>query len=48
VGKELGGCTRLSPHLDWYDGLDDVVAALREELEREWGEVNRVYKYISI
>jgi hypothetical protein len=35
VDPLIGGCERISPHLDWYDGLDDVV----RELEREWAEV---------
>jgi hypothetical protein len=26
-----GGCSKWSPHLDWYQGLDDL---LRRELER--------------
>lgn len=30
LGPEVGGCTRWSPHLDWYRGLDEL---LRRELE---------------
>lgn len=26
-----GGCDKLSPHLDWYEGLDRVVDAFLEE-----------------
>jgi len=26
----------MSPHLDWYKGLDDVIDALKEEIKRNW------------
>ena len=32
----MGGCHGLSPHLDWYKNLDDL---LREELEHVMEEV---------
>jgi hypothetical protein len=34
--SEAGGCDKSSPHLDWYEGLDDVVQALKEEIEESW------------
>ncbi len=30
------GCGRWSPHLDWYDGLDEIVQKLIEEIEHSW------------
>jgi hypothetical protein len=32
----MGGCSQLSPHLDWYKNLDEL---LREELEHVLEEV---------
>ncbi len=29
-------CQQWSPHLDWYDGLDEVVNKLKQEIEEEW------------
>lgn len=26
----------MSPHLDWYEGLDDVVDKLKEEIKESW------------
>ena len=34
--QHAGGCTIMSPHLDWYKGLDDVIDALKEEIKRNW------------
>jgi len=34
--KYAGGCHAWSHHLDWYKGLDDVVNALKEEIETAW------------
>jgi hypothetical protein len=28
----------MSPHLDWYEGLDDVLQNLKEEIEKGWSE----------
>lgn len=36
VTTELGGCQALSPHLDWYDGLDEIIAKLKAEIEERW------------
>lgn len=30
------GCSQWSPHLDWYDGLDEIVKKLIEEIETSW------------
>jgi len=35
-----GGCYQWSPHLDWYDGLDDIVNALKESIEKMWQETS--------
>ncbi len=40
VDHSIGGCSALSPHLDWYDGLDDVVDKLKEEIKERWVMVN--------
>lgn len=35
-GPWVGGCAQWSPHLDWYEGLDDAFhLALEEVLEKE-------------
>jgi len=34
-----GGCQKWSPHLDWYDGLDGIVNALKESIKKMWEEV---------
>ena len=34
-----GGCEKWSPHLDWYEGLDDIVNALKEAIKESWKEV---------
>ncbi len=31
---EVGGCTRWSPHLDWYKGLDEALRLALEELRK--------------
>ncbi len=36
--RSRGGCAQWSPHLDWYDGLDDIVNKLKEEIEHSWAE----------
>jgi hypothetical protein len=28
----------MSPHLDWYEGLDGVLENLKEEIEKRWLE----------
>jgi len=30
------GCSKWSPHLDWYDGLDEIIQKLIEEIETSW------------
>jgi hypothetical protein len=34
-----GGCNKWSPHLDWYEGLDNIVNALKESIKEAWKEV---------
>ena len=36
MGPDLGGCSQWSPHLDWYDGLDEIIEKLKEEIEELW------------
>lgn len=31
-----GGCTSWSLHLDWYKGLEDVIAKLKKEIIDGW------------
>jgi hypothetical protein len=31
-----GGCTAWSPHLDWYEGLDEIIQKLKEEIKHGW------------
>ncbi len=31
-----GGCREWSPHLDWYEGLEDIVRKLKEEIKESW------------
>jgi len=31
-------CYAWSPHLDWYDGLDDIVQKMKEEVKERWRE----------
>jgi hypothetical protein len=31
----------MSPHLDWYEGLDDIIQKLKEEIKERW----RVHEY---
>lgn len=31
-----GGCTAWSPHLDWYEGLDEIIERLKEEIKEGW------------
>lgn len=26
----------MSPHLDWYEGLDDIINKLKEEIKERW------------
>jgi hypothetical protein len=26
----------MSPHLDWYEGLDEIVLKLKEEIKERW------------
>ena len=33
-----GGCDKISPQLDWYVGLDDIVAQLKAEILERWRE----------
>lgn len=34
---EPGGCSAFSPHLDWYEGLDEPVEEIvKEELSVRW------------
>ena len=33
-----GGCNKTSPHLDWYDGLDEIIAQLKAEILERWRE----------
>ena len=33
--KRAGGCAKWSPHLDWYEDLDDVVDEINEELREK-------------
>ena len=37
--KFAGGCSERSPHLDWYEGLDDVVNVLKEAIKENQEEV---------
>jgi hypothetical protein len=34
--RYAGGCEAWSPHLDWYEGLDDIVEKLKEEIREGW------------
>jgi hypothetical protein len=36
VAAEHGGCLAWSPHLDWYDGLDEIIDRLKAEIEEKW------------
>jgi len=36
VSPTLGGCLEWSPHLDWYDGLDEIINQLKKEIEERW------------
>jgi len=29
-------CHKWSPHLDWYNGLEDIVQLLLEEIKKQW------------
>ena len=33
-----GGCAGWSYHLDWYQGLDDIINKLKEEILEEWAQ----------
>ena len=32
-------CFKWSPHLDWYNGLDDVMKELKEAIKKQWLEM---------
>jgi len=32
----------MSPHLDWYEGLEDILQKLKEEIKERW----RVEEYV--
>ena len=34
--RHAGGCNAMSPHLDWYNGLSDIVNKLKEEIKESW------------
>jgi len=36
--SHAGGCGKTSPHLDWYEGLEDIVAQLKAEILERWHE----------
>lgn len=36
VETSLGGCHSVSPHLDWYHGLDGIVEQLKEQIRESW------------
>lgn len=38
VSPAYGGCARWSPHLEWYEGLDDAVEKLKAEIKEGWKE----------
>jgi hypothetical protein len=41
VAASSGGCSAWSPHLDWYDGLDEIIQKLKEEIEEQWLQEER-------
>lgn len=41
-----GGCREWSPHLDWYDGLEEIVQKLKEELAMEWAKEKVLVEYL--
>lgn len=34
--EHAGGCKAYSPHLDWYEGLKEIVDEFKEILKEEW------------
>jgi hypothetical protein len=36
VSPAIGGCLGWSAHLDWYDGLDEIINQLKKEIEEGW------------
>lgn len=36
--SNAGGCDKTSPHLDWYEGFDDIIAQLKAEIRERWKE----------
>jgi len=37
----IDACKKWSPHLDWYDGLDEIIQKLIEEIEERWVAVEQ-------
>ncbi len=35
IGHE-GGCSKWSPHLDWYTGLSGIVEKFKKEIAEDW------------
>ena len=31
-----GGCYQWSPHLDWYDGLEEIILKFKQEIRESW------------
>ena len=31
-------CHKWSPHLDWYEGLNNILLQLKDEIEKSWSE----------
>jgi hypothetical protein len=42
--RKAGGCYEWSPHLDWYENLDNVINEIREEMT-ERSEILHHHKY---
>jgi len=42
--EHAGGCDKISPHLDWYEGLDDIVQKLKEEMKERWKVREHVFQ----
>ncbi|MDI9364055.1 MAG: hypothetical protein QM541_03820 [Flavobacterium sp.] len=36
--NHAGGCSKTSPHLDWYEGLYDTVAQIKAQILERWHE----------
>ncbi|MFT3946624.1 MAG: hypothetical protein QM763_06585 [Agriterribacter sp.] len=39
VDRLMGGCSQTSPHLNWYEGLDDAINQLKQALKESWSIV---------